>query len=339
MSAEFREELINRVSPEGRDEYRKTLDAMPEIVGRQGRIAALSIPVIKGIKQLSLDKAMVTTSGLATADGAITACSAAMVRWKKDHWERYSGKDTPHSTRLFSTYNSANQQFGISAAGKQAQSFPTSILAPRDGEIVMAKFGKGLLEGVIEDGPLTEHIRQSLSEFESDVENIGILLRHPSFIRPSDTRTEPQADVNTLFSDGAQIHAMNRRTILEWQNATISRQMTMASYRAGKEIDGEEMLPNIEDLIYETRVRTQAGVDVPLFFTSLTPRCPVTQRDTETGAMNAEPKTWNLKHRPINAKGEPTMGANVDADPSAAGSIISVNDRFIVMSEKTTWKQ
>ncbi len=339
MPTAFRDQLTASVSDEGRDVYRGTLDAIPEVVGREGRIAALKIRVIKGINQLDLQRAMLTENGLATPDGAITDCSAAMVRWKKDHWERYSGKDTAHSTRLFSTYDAVRQKFTIAAAGKQSQSFPASVLHPRDGEIVTVKFGNGgFLDGVLENGPLTDHIRQSLSEFESEVENLGVLLRHPSFLRPSDTRTVPQTGVNTLYSDGSQMHAMNKRTILEWQNATISRQMTMASYRAGLEIDGDEMPPNIEDLIYEIRVRTQEGTDVPLYLASLTPRCPVTQRDTETGAMNAEPKSWNRKHRPLRPWDQnATMGANVDTAPSSAGSIISVDDRFTVESEKQDW--
>lgn len=338
MSLAFRNKLIASVSDEGRDVYRQTLDASPDVIGREGRIAALKLRVIKGINQLDLQHAMLTENGLATPDGAIIDCSAAMIRWKKDHWERYSGKDTAHSTRLFSTYDAANREFGIAAAGKQQKKFPASILAPRDGEIVTAKFSKGLLEGVLENGPLTEHIRESLSEFEPDVESIGVLLRHPTFHRPSDTRSIPQAGVNTLYSDGAQMHAMNRRTILEWQNATISREMTMASYRAGIEIDGDEMSPNIEDLIYEIRVRTQAGMDVPLYLASLTPRCLVTQRDLETGAPNTEPKSWNRKHRPLRPWDQnATMGANVDTLPSAADSIISVDDQFTVVSEKEDW--
>lgn len=214
------------------------------------------------------------------------------------------------------------------------------MLQPKSGEIVTAKIGGEMLEGVLEDGDLTKHVKECLKTFEKDVAHIGLLLRHPNFYRFSDTRYPGREGVQTLYTDGAQMHAMNQRTILEWQNAHITRKMTMESYRAGLEFGGEQMLPCIEDLIYEIRLRTQKHGDVPLFCTSLTPRCLVTQRDVRTGGVHAEPKLWNKTHRPLRPwDGLATMGANVDMPPEHDGAVIRVGDRFTVMSEKKQWRQ
>jgi hypothetical protein len=347
MSSNFRQELIDSVDPAGRPLYAATLNAISSVTGREGEITAIGLRVIKGIQQLQLKAAMLTKEGIATSDGVITDCSAAMVQNKNGQWQRYSGKDSANPTRLFSSYSPDSKEFSIWAEGadasiiQQPKTFHASVLGMRDGERIEAKMHNGLREGVLEEGPLSEHIRQCLSHFEKDVERIGILLRHPAApYALSDTRTPRDAGIRAIYSDGSQMHAMNRNTILDWQNASIERKMTMASYRAGIEIGGEEMLPNIEDLIYEIRIRTQAHGEVPLQFTGLTPRCLVTQRDVRSGAIHAEPKTWNRKHRPIRLWDKHvTMGANVDMPPEFDGSIIRVGDRFSVTTEKVQWRQ
>lgn len=346
MSSSFREELINSVDERGRDLYRQSLDAIPTVVGRSGHIAAIHLRVIKGAQQLFLDEARLTTNGLGTVDGNITDCSAAMIKRKNGEWKRYSGKDSPNPTRLFTSYDEVKQMFSIWSEADDGspvmlpKKFSTSYLKPRKGKVISAKITQGTIEGVLENGPLTAHIQDCLRPFEDDVENIAVLLRHPAFHRPSDTRTPPQTDRNTLYTDGSQIHVMNQNTILNWQNMHMQRQMTMASYRAGLEISGDDMLPNIEDLIYRIRIETQDYGDIPVDFTSLTPRCLVTQRDVRTGAVNSEPKLWNRMHRPLRPwDGVATMGANADMDPALDGAVICVGDRFIVESEKTEWTQ
>ncbi|MSR67753.1 MOSC domain-containing protein [Candidatus Peribacteria bacterium] len=347
--AEFVKELIQSVDKKGRQVYCDTVEDSPKVTGRKGRIAALNLRILKGITQLRLTEAMLTRYGLATADTKIFDCGAAIVRKVGGDWKRYSGKDSPHPTRIFSDYDSPSSAFSLWSQGDdgktltERKSFAASSLSPRKGDIVTAKFGVDtLLQGVLEGGAVTEHIRQCLSDFEDDVTNIGILLRHPAFHRASDTRNVPQSNIDTLYSDGAQIHAINRRTVVEWQNALMKQgEQKLRSYRAGIEIDGEaEMNPNVEDRVAEIDIRTQNDGTIPMNFASLTPRCLVTQRDVLTGAIRGEPKQWLKTYRPLRPKdGVATMGANVDVSPEYHGAIIRVGDRFTVSSEKTQWSQ
>lgn len=343
----FLQELIQSVDGKGRQAYSNTVEDSPTVNGRKGRIAALNLRILKGITQLRLTEAMLTRYGLATPDAKLFDCGAAIVRNVGGEWKRYSGKDSPHPTRIFSDYDSPSSTFSLWSQGDDGKnltgrkSFAASSLSPRKGEIVTAKFGADmLLQGVLEEGAVTEHIRQCFSAFEDDVESIGILLRHPTFHRASDTRSVPQSSIDTLYSDGAQIHAINRRTVVEWQNVLMRQQeQKLRSYRAGIEIDGEaEMNPNVEDRIAEINVRTHNDGMIPLNFTSLTPRCLVTQRDVETGEICAEPKQWLRTYRPLRPKdGVATMGANVDVFPEYSGAIIRVGDKFSVTAAKTQW--
>lgn len=345
MAENFRQQLVDSVAPEGRELYRASLEAIDSVSGRTGHIAALNIRILKGITQLQLEAACVTREGLATPDRAITDCSAAIVRWKKGRWERYSGKDSAHVTRIHSSYDSDVKKFSLWSEGDEGEivipprAFSIEALQPKKGTPIDVKMEQETLQGVLERGALSEHVRECLRKFEKDSNNIAVLLRHEGFHRPSDTRDPPLAGVDTLYSDGAQIHAHNRQT-LRWQNMHMTeRLMQMASYRAGLELDGEEMLPNIEDLIYEIRVRTKEHGNVPVFFTSLTPRCTMPQRDLRTGAVHAQPKLWNKRHRPLRPwDRNSTMGVNADVPPNVDGAIIRVNDPFDVISEKKRWR-
>lgn len=343
MSPDFRQQLIGSVDPEGRELYQKSLEQIGSALGLEGRVAAINLRIIKGINQLSLQEAQLTTKGLATSDGKIIDCGATMVKNFGGLWKRYSGKDSAHPTRLFSSYDPESAQFSLWSEGDdgspltEKKAFDASVLSPREGEIISAKFGvSNVLEGVLEEGDITEHIRQCLSSFEKDVENIGLLLRHPTFQRSSDTRNVPVSNIDTLYSDGAQIHAMNRRTVEDQPNALLG----MKSVRAGIEIEGEEMPPNIEDLIGEIDIKTMMDGQIPLNFTSLTPRCLVTQRDVRTGEIHAEPKLWLKKNRPLRPWDQlATLGANVDMEPGYQGAIIRVGDRFTVTAEKSDWRR
>lgn len=341
MTNSFAEELIQSVDEEGRDGYRNTLENIGQAEGRNGYISDIAIRVVKGIQRLNIGTAKLTTEGLATSDGMIQDCGAAMVRLKNGVYERYVGKTSAHPTRLFSSYDSDEQQFALWSEGRTTvkRYFQTTDLAPREGDIVQAKFGKEILEGVLEDGPITDHIRRCLRNFEEDVQSIGLLLRHPTFHRFSDTRQEGVDGIQTLFTDGSQIHIMNNRTVYDRQNKSSPREMTMENYRPGIVIDGEEMMPNIEDRIGRIIVHTREG-DVPLDFTALTPRCLTPQRDVITGEVQAEPKLWLRKNQPRRPwDNVATMGANVDMPPEFDGAVIRVGDRFTVESEKTAWHQ
>jgi len=347
MSNEFRETLIQAVDQEGRDGYRSAIDSIGEIEGRQGVITGLGLRVIKGIQRLQLQEAILTTEGLATPERKIVDCSAVMVKPKRkgSALERYSGKDSAHPTRLFSSYDQGQRQFSLwserdnGSKVVQPKSFDASILAPRDGECISVKFGnEGMLDGVLEDGEVTEHIRECLAEFEKEVENIGILLRHHDFHRFSDTRNPGTNGINTLYSDGAQLHAMNRRTIRERASVGTGTDIEMDRYRAGIEFAGEDMSPNIEDIILAMRLHAKSE-DVQLLSPSGTARCLVTQRNPRTGAIGHEVKSWHRKNQPIRPDGQVIMGMNVDMEPQFDGAVIRVGDRFTVISEKNDWEQ
>ncbi len=334
----FKEQLISRVSEQGRQAYADTVDSVPDVVGLEAEIMDLALRIIKGAQRYHMERAMLTPEGLATEDGEIVDCSAAMVINNKGVWERYVGKNSKHSRRLLTTYKPETRKIVLWSEGTSPKEFDSSILLPREGEIVTAKFGNEILEGVLEKDELTAHIRDCLRQFESKVENIGILLRHPSFKRLSDTRTPGDPDIRTLYTDGSQIHFINNDTV-DHQNQTIARKMSSNHYRPGVTASG--LPPNSEDRIYGMRFET-VNMPEPAYvnLTSLTPRCPDPQRDLVTGEMNAEPKLWNGIYRPTLAPdGNTTMGANTDVDPGSYGAVIKVGSRVIVDSEKTEWRQ
>lgn len=345
----FREELISQVDPsneghsEGREEYRKAIEAIgPNIEGRTAEVKGLAIRVIKGIQQLHIPSATFTAEGMATADRELVDCRAALVRLQAGSiagsqydYKRYSGKDSAHVTRLLSSYSPTEKRFTIAAPATESgcyKDFDTSILYPRDGELVNARFGNDVLEGVLEQGPLTDHIRQCLSYFEDKVpmEDLHVLLPHSWFRRNSDTQQEPHPRINTFYTDGAQVHGMN-------ENSPHGPQV-MSAFRPGMILGGEDFPPCIEDLVHQARIVTDKG-EKPIHFQSLTPRCLVTQRDVTTGAVSGEQKQWLRKHRPLRPWDKAaTMGANIDLPPSGEEGVISVGDTLTIETEKTDWR-
>jgi hypothetical protein len=349
----FREELISQVDPsneghsEGRDAYRSAMEAIgPNIQGRTAEVKGLAIRIIKGMQQLHIPSAKFTTQGMATADGELVDCRAALVRLQAGtvsgseyDYKRYSGKDSAHVTRLLTSYSPTEKQFTIAAPATHSgcfKDFDTSILYPRDGELVNARFGDDVLEGVLEQGPLTEHIRHCLAHFEERVpmEELHVLLPHSWFRRESDTRQDSHPRIQTLFTDGAQVHGMN-------ENSPHGPQV-MDAFRSGMVLGGEDFPPCIEDLVHQARIVTDKG-EKPIFFQSLTPRCLVTQRDIVTGAVSGEQKQWLRKNRPLRPwDNAATMGANIDLPPHGPAvtgeGVVSVGDTLTVETEKTDWR-
>lgn len=343
----FREELISRVDPEnvghspGREEYRRLMEAIgPEIAGRKALVRDLAIRIVKGTQRLHLPAARITTQGLATEDEALIDCRAAIVRFdpgaienREYLYRRYSGKDSAHPTRIFPSYDPATKRFTLEAPdspGGPSASFHAAHLLARRG-LVHARFGNDIVEGALENGALTEHIRACLAHVEKKVGDLHVLLPHPWFRRASDTRQEPHPRISTLYTDGAQIHVMN-------ENSPRGPQ-EMDAFRAGMVLGGPDFPAYIEDLAHEARIVTDAG-EKPLFFQSLTPRCLVTQRDVRTGAVSGAPKQWLRTHRPLRPWDDvATMGANVDAPPHGEDSVVRLGAEVTLVSEKTQWRQ
>lgn len=345
----YREQLIARVDPankgfsQGREAYRKSMEAIGEnIAGSSATVRDLSIRILKGTNRLHLPSSRITLDGMATADGELVDCRAAIVR--KEHgavggteydYRRHSGKESAHTTRIQPSYDSSLKRFSLSAPDAQSsptKEFDTSVLYPRDGQLVQARFGDNVLEGVLDHGALTEHVRECLADFEKRVppEDLFVLLPHLWFRRSSDTRQRPNGRIRTLFTDGAQAHGMN-------ENSPHGPQC-MDAFRPGVTLGGDNFPPNIEDLVHKAHIVTSAG-DKPVHFQSLTPRCLVTQRHLVTGAITSQQKHWLRTNRPLRPwDSSATMGANMDFPPSGEDALISVGDTLVVESEKDDWK-
>ncbi|MEQ1849494.1 MAG: hypothetical protein ABL890_02815 [Candidatus Peribacteraceae bacterium] len=336
----FHQELAHFVHADQRSAYEKTIAAGDALIGRGGEISEIAIRVIKGTQMLRLHEALLTRNGLATVDRALTDCGAAMVRQKEGGWKRYVGKTSPHSVRIETGYYPDAKEIGIRSSSAPEKRFSASALAPREGEIISVDFGEETLEGVLEQGPLTEHIRACLASFEKDLENIGLLLRAPNFHRYSDTRTGGIDGIRTLYTDGAQMHVVNQNTV-HWQNETCPEHIDTRRYRPNIVMQGEGLTPNIEDMAFQMDVTTRNLGDVPLFYTSLTPRCATTSRDPLTGQNTGkQPNQWLSEHRPVRPwSNKPTMGANVDTPPEYDGARIQVGSRLTIRSLKNNWKQ
>ncbi|PIQ76535.1 hypothetical protein COU78_02400 [Candidatus Peregrinibacteria bacterium CG10_big_fil_rev_8_21_14_0_10_49_24] len=197
---------------------------------------------------------------------------------------------------------------------------------------MQARFGNDVLEGVLDTGQLTEHIRNCLADFETKVpmEDLFVILPHSWFRRPSDTCIEPNGRILTMFTDGAQIHGMN-------ENSPHGPQV-MDAFRAGIRFGGEDFPPNIEDLVHEARIVTNTG-ERAVRFQSLTPRCLVTQRDIVTGEVSGSPKKWLRENRPLRPwDSSATMGANIDVPPHQEDTLVTVGDKLVAETAKTDWK-
>lgn len=78
----LRQELIRSVDEKGRALYASAMSAIDTVIGREGEVKNIALRVIKGVQRLQLPEARLTKEGLATADGEIVDCSAAMVQNK-----------------------------------------------------------------------------------------------------------------------------------------------------------------------------------------------------------------------------------------------------------------
>lgn len=352
----LREQLIGKVKEgPGRDAYRAMMEDIPESVhGMPGQLGEhFYIRLIKGARRLQLSKALLTEEGLKTADGNISDCGAALVRMESGthgavHYDakRYAGKEAGDVHRIQTAYYEREGVFGLSTDAVKERFFDVSYLQPTEGRIIQAKMGDSILQGVLvgEENLLTEHIRACLAPYEKDIGKIRVLLRHPSFLRVSDTVDGVRKDIRTLYTDGSQLHPWNAATE-ELENSQLSSTLAQDSNRPGMILKGLPAM--MEDVMGSILITTADGGVVRVCTTDLMPRCKDAQQSHLTGELikqGNEAKAWRIANRPRVEIGEKkslvhTAGACAHVDPGTLGNkkakLILGGAGFIVESEKT----
>lgn len=354
-----REELIAKV-PEGkgRDEYAEMMHLIPDtLAGLEGHLGEhLYIRLIKGAQRLQLKRALLTYQGMATEDGVVVDCGAALVTLESGtaggvpyDVKRFAGKESEAVHRLRTSYDPVTLQFGLGTDDVPEKTFPASLLNPHShGRIVRASMGGDILQGILcMNELLMNHIRACLADHVKDASKIELLLRQRAFTRVSDTAQSHQLNIHTLFTDGSQLHVWNRETGRH-ESGKIGREIPDDANRPNVIIEGIEIHPFVEDLIGAIRIRTASGQNPVVEFADMTPRCAVPQRDVLTGEMiDGQPMKYRVTSRPHVPVGasktlKPTAGVNAHVEPETIGRdgvLIEGGAEFAVLGEKTALKR
>lgn len=356
-SMSFREELIGSIREKGDPQpYRASLDTLPpSIVGMRGKVSSLCVHPLKGAGGIELRAARLGETGLETMSGRVRDRMAMVVRmesgWSDDVGDyagtRVSLKDTPHLARIHFEHYCGNLVMSAPGDSGFSYEFDPREFAPREGRLQRILYTGShpeVVTGTLLKGNVVATLLRMLAYFGENVENLGILVPHPEFSRPSDTRDPADEKKRTTYSDGSQLHVINKDTVA-FVNQRIqerhgnARTISERAYRPNIELLG--FPANVEDLARDIQIFGPSGA-ANITLTGFTPRCVVPTRHTRTGAIDGgEPLTSLAAFRPRRPwDGKTTFGANADATPASTGkgAVISVGNVVEVLSEKTTWR-
>lgn len=346
LSVSFRQELIGSIHEKGDPKpYQASLDALPlSIVGMRGKVSSLRVHPLKGAGGIELRTARLGETGLETMSGLVRDRMAMVVRmesgWSDDVGDyagtRVSLKDTPHLARIHFEHCCGNLLMSAPGDSGFSYEFDSKEFAPREGHVQRILYRGShseIVAGTLIEGKVVETLRRMLAYFGENVEKLGILVPHPEFSRPSDTRDPADEKKRTVYSDGSQLHVINRETVAFVNQRILARNgaarvIPERAYRPNIELLG---LPaNVEDLARDVRILGPSGI-ATITLTGFTPRCVVPRGEPLTSLAEFRPRRpWD---------GKTTFGANADATPASTGkgAIINVGNVVEVLSEKTQW--
>lgn len=339
----LREELIGRCESPGK--YREAMKAWPaEVFGLRGEISKLALAPIKSLGMLELPSAIVTKQGLFSGfDQGSFSDRMAMLAIRS--FGEFRGQN-------YDLKRLSQREEGGLALAKASLEGPTLCYDAPDcsrleiradsfhqaqGANVQVFSDKEIFPGRIEDGPITQWVREMLSKnaksFKYDIDDVEVVLLGRRFERPvQDIHRRDVEGAETYFSDGGQILTASSST-LKWMNEDreMPRVIGMEAMRPNIVVKGWPV--NIEDVIDAIRIRGTNG-QVQMLFGELSVRCSVTGVDNRTGEKpDTEPLTWMNKYRPRRAN-KPTFAVNTVVPNHSLGKRISEGDSVEILSEK-----
>jgi len=331
--------------------YRRTLEAIPQTIESvRARIGEIIIYPIKGMQGIYLEEALLTEKGLTTLDGCCRDRQAMLARIDPATGERvrFSGKDNEHIGKLQVEFDPNKEEIEITAPGTYITSvvFSAEELWPEHYDPVRIKLETAeIIQGVVVEDKRFDTIEAMLQVYgdktgrSNTSGKIQLVIPHIDSPRYSDTSQGQDANYQTNFSDGAQLHITNQET-LDWLNEGLKevngndyRTLPMESFRPN--IVLRDAPANIEDIAQKICFEQQEKI---INLVRLTPRCKVPQRDLKTGqVVDGEPLPWLRTHRPRREKGQPTFGVNAHAEPASHAKVISAGDKIWFDGERRNY--
>lgn len=347
----MRDVLIEQRSGKEPDPYAQSLRYLPEdITGVQGTLRELRIFPGKALGELVVDRAVVTGYGLRTTDGLQDRSFMLGIKNKRakgpedPEYTRFSQREEPKLALVTPEWDGSRLIYD--APGMDDLRISRDELAPRSDTPMLVEVipGENIL-AVPENGPITARIRQFLSQFRTDIDDIQVFLRSTEHERNVVARHSMGESAETFFSDGGQNLLASRNSLSFVNNQMYTRQrkkdvplegkISMQAIRPNMEIVNWPQ--NIEDVIAAVRIQTERG-DVRMRFGDLCIRCSVTMVNNQTGERrkDGEPIDTFLASRPrrLDDEKKPTFAVNTVFPKDEWGKTISVGDKVVVESEK-----
>ncbi len=350
MSLEYREALMaSRKSAENElKDYRETLAGIPEdIKGVRARILSLRIHPLKALAGSREASLKIGKDGLETIDGFKDRMAMLALRKPgecndvKFDFVRFSQRNAPQ----LSLIKAGGRQFGTMdyiAPDDTKFTLKAEDLHGKSGEPVLTRmFDDGeLVSGVVENGSVTEWIRDFLKKWPSrngsfNPDEVEVIVRNSDFERQVEERHRRGDHSRILYSDGGQLLITSKST-LDWLNKGLlkehgydRREVFQGSFRPNIVLD--QILTNLEDLVDSAEIG-----DLRLKFGEMCVRCPVPNIDPENAQVTAEPGKWLTKNRPRRPDTpKATFGVIAEIDPSSVmQSELSVGDDMEITGEK-----
>ena len=335
----LRETLRPNLKPGVQDLYRPTLEDLDEnLSGYRGRIAGLMVYPIKSLGGLSVDRAILGSTGLRSA-GGFRDRSAMLVQFdeRAGQWKRFTQRDESALAQVALRLLS-NDIFSLeSPAGISQHCGVEDLLLRNAPSIRAATYEDQSVEGRLEpaDGQLTrfihEHLTAQSNYTRTQLEGIRVLLGHSGVERHVPKTHSAGMEAGTEFADVGKYLLVNAATV-GYVNEGMTPPVFPDAYRYN--ILTDQWPRNIEDIIDYATIET-GQANIGLHFGVMSTRCAVTAVDQRTGIKrkDREPIASLMRLRPLRDK-QPTMGINVADGPEGLYQTIRVGDQIIPNAEK-----
>jgi hypothetical protein len=349
----YRETLIQLSRARGAENYARSIEQMPSLIGVRGAISGISLSPLKSAKMMNVRSAVIGECGLVDPSVTVSDRKAMIVRRMPGEvngstyeFVRFSQREAPFLSLIQQDVD--GEKIVFSMAGMPSLEIDAERLESKHGDrsiVLMSTQSKELTHCVHSPATstLTLWIHEVIRKFEPNfpIDAIEVVLRperHERFVETDDAcGTLAQTD----FSDGAMVTVASQST-LDAMNAARKglRQVTAEAFRMNILLEG--LPPNAEDLIASMLIRPDDDQPIVLRFGRMCVRCPVPCVDPETGVRpDGEPLAWLLKNRPPRPQEDKdkerksaTFGINCVFDAEERGRSIGVDDVVEIAEEK-----
>jgi uncharacterized protein len=263
---------------------------------------------------------------------------------QKTDYLRFSQREQPELVLAKPAFD--GKVLTYTAPGMDTLAITLPEIEPRPGAPITVEVAGDVVRAVTENGPLTARIRQFLSQFRGDVEDIDVLLPSSDYERVVEEQHRCDQEGQTLFTDGGQelLGSMQSLSFLDERirarKGAGARAVPMEAFRPNIEVSGWPA--NLEDILRQARiegVRGGVGKRIDILFGNLSIRCSVTMVDITTGQRHTDGEplgTANLD-RPKRLSGSkiPTFAVNTVFPKNEWGKNIRKGDRIVAAEEKS----